>query len=481
MLQNSVEAFALRAVTSAWRARRGVAVLAGSLAMVLSGSASAESISRALARAYLSNPDINQQRANVRSVDENIPRATSGYYPKVNATGNVGYEYLYSRAGVTNPAVRPSGIKYDSVPRGYGVNVSQTVFDGFRTYNGVRQAESQTLGARESLRTTEQNILLQGATFYMNVLRDSAIVNLRASNIKVLEEQLRQTRDRFQVGEVTRTDVAQAEASLATSRSDYAAAQAALQGSIASFRQTIGIEPKKLEPASSVERLLPKRLGEAVEVSQVEHPVIAAALHQVDVVALGVKVAEGALYPTATINGSVNRSIDSLGQTGAKSFAGIVSGQLNVPIYQGGAEYASIRQAKEQLSQARLQADLQRDGIRANVVTTWGQLETAKAQLISGQAAVTAAEIALNGIREEAKVGQRTTFDVLNAQQVLLNTRVSLVTAQRDRVVFSYSVLSAMGRLSIGTLGLDVASYDPTVHFDQVKNKRFGVHTPDGK
>ena len=361
------------------------------------------------------------------------------------------------------------------------MNVSQTVFDGFRTYNGVRQAESQTLGARESLRTTEQNILLQGATFYMNVLRDSAIVNLRASNIKVLEEQLRQTRDRFQVGEVTRTDVAQAEASLATSRSDYAAAQAALQGSIASFRQTIGIEPKKLEPASSVERLLPKRLGEAVEVSQVEHPVIAAALHQVDVVALGVKVAEGALYPTATINGSVNRSLDSLGQTGAKSFAGIVSGQLNVPIYQGGAEYASIRQAKEQLSQARLQADLQRDGIRANVVTVWGQLETAKAQLISGQAAVTAAEIALNGIREEAKVGQRTTFDVLNAQQVLLNTRVSLVTAQRDRVVFSYSVLSAMGRLSIGTLGLDVASYDPTVHFDQVKNKRFGVHTPDGK
>ena len=481
MLQNGVEAFALRAMMSAWRARRGAAVLAGSLALVLSSSVSAESISRALARAYLSNPDINQQRANVRSVDENIPRATSGYYPKVNATGNVGYEYLYSRASVTNPAVRPSGIKYDSVPRGYGVNLSQTVFDGFRTFNSVRQAESQTFGARESLRTTEQNILLQGATFYMNVLRDSAIVNLRNSNIKVLEEQLRQTRDRFQVGEVTRTDVAQAEASLATSRSDFAAAQASLQGSIASFRQIIGIEPKKLDPASSVERLLPKRLGDAVEVSQVEHPVIAAALHQVDVVALSVKVAEGALLPTATINGSVNRSLDSQGATGAKSFAGIVSGQLNVPIYQGGAEYASIRQAKEQLSQARLQADLQRDGIRANVVTVWGQLETAKAQLISGQAAVTAAEIALNGIREEAKVGQRTTFDVLNAQQVLLNTRVSLVTAQRDRVVFSYSVLSAMGRLSIGTLGLDVASYDPKVHFDQVKDKRFGVNTPDGK
>ena len=194
-----------------------------------------------------------------------------------------------------------------------------------------------------------------------------------------------------------------------------------------------------------------------------------------------VKVAESALYPTLSVNGSVNRALDYQGFTGQKLFSASVTGQLNVPLYQGGAEYASIRQAKEQLGQARLAADLARDQVRALVVTSWGQLETAKAQLISGQAAVTAAEIALNGIREEAKVGQRTTFDVLTAQQTLLNARVLLVTAQRDRVVASYAVLSAMGHLSAARLNLTAQLYDPTIHLNQVKNKLIGVSTPDGR
>ncbi|HPG02058.1 MAG TPA: TolC family outer membrane protein, partial [Rhodoblastus sp.] len=323
--------------------------------------------------------------------------------------------------------------------------------------------------------------LLGAATSYMNVLRDTAIVNLRKNNISVLEEQLRQTRDRFQVGEVTRTDVAQAEASLAQSRSDFFAAQSNLRASVAAFRQYVGIEPKKLSPAKSVEKLLPKQLKSAVAVSQVEHPAIGSALHNVDVASYAVKVAESALYPTLSVNGSVNRALDYQGFTGQKLFSASVTGQLNVPLYQGGAEYASIRQAKEQLGQARLAADLARDQVRALVVTSWGQLETAKAQLISGQAAVTAAEIALNGIREEAKVGQRTTFDVLTAQQTLLNARVLLVTAQRDRVVASYAVLSAMGHLSAARLNLTAQLYDPTIHLNQVKNKLIGVSTPDGR
>lgn len=471
------------------RAVRLIGLLSGACAAVLAASpASAETMSSALARAYAANPDINQQRANVRGVDENIPKAKAGWLPKINATANVGKQYTYVRAA---PSViddahptrkQPMGQKYDdSTPRGYGIQATETLFDGFRTYNSVRQAESATFGAREVMRNTEQTILLNAATAYMNVLRDTAILNLRKNNISVLEEQLRQTRDRFQVGEVTRTDVAQAEASLAQSRSDFFAAQSILQASIASFRQFIGVEPKSLAPAKSVERLLPRKLAQAVSTSQVDHPAIAAALHNVDVAALAVKVAESALYPNVSVTGAINRGFDYQGATGQKLFTASITGQLNVPLYQGGAEYATIRQAKEQLGQARLQADLQRDQIRALVVTAWGQLETAKAQLISGQAAVKAAEIALNGIREEAKVGQRTTFDVLTAQQTLLNTRVNLVTAQRDRVVASYAVLSAMGHLSAGRLGLTVALYDPTIHLQQVKNKLFGVHTPDGR
>ncbi len=471
------------------RASLRIAALSGVAAALLAASpASAETMSSALARAYASNPDINQQRASVRGLDENIPKAKAGWLPKVSATASVGAQYTYLRAAPTRideahpNRQRPNGAKYDdATPRGYGIQASETLFDGFRTLNSVRQAESQAFGARETMRNTEQAILLNAATSYMNVLRDTAIVNLRKNNISVLEEQLRQTRDRFQVGEVTRTDVAQAEASLAQSRSDFFAAQANLRASVAAFRQYVGVEPKSLSPAKSVEGLLPKQLKAAVDISQVEHPAIGSALHNVDVAAYAVKVAEAALYPTVQVNGAINRQLDSQGFTGQKLFSASVTGQLNVPIYQGGAEYATIRQSKEQLGQARLAADLARDQVRALVVTYWGQLETARAQLISGQAAVTAAEIALNGIREEAKVGQRTTFDVLTAQQTLLNARVALVTAQRDRVVASYAVLSGMGQLSAARLNLTAQLYDPTVHLDQVKNKLIGTKTPDGR
>lgn len=467
---------------------RALALSGVAVALLVAAPARAETMSSALARAYSANPDINQQRAAVRGLDENIPKAKSGWLPRVNATANVGAAYTYVRAAPTrideqHPVrTRPNGAAYDdATPRGYGITASETLFDGFKTLNSVRQAESQAFGARETMRNTEQNILLNAATSYMNVLRDTAIVNLRKNNISVLEEQLRQTRDRFQVGEVTRTDVAQAEASLAQSRSDFFAAQSNLRASVAAFRQYVGVEPRSLSPAKSVEAMLPKQLKAAVDVSQIEHPAIGSALHNVDVAAYAVKVAEAALYPTLSVNGSVNRSLDYQGFTGQKLFQASVTGQLNVPLYQGGAEYASIRQAKEQVGQARLAADLARDQVRALVVTNWGQLETARAQLISGQAAVTAAEIALNGIREEAKVGQRTTFDVLTAQQTLLNARVLLVTAQRDRVVASYAVLAAMGHLSASRLNLTAQLYDPTVHLDQVKNKFIGVRTPDGR
>jgi outer membrane protein len=347
--------------------------------------------------------------------------------------------------------------------------------------NGVRQAESNIFGSRETLRNTEQNVLLEGAAAYMNVLRDTAILDLRKNNIIVLEEQLRQTRDRFIVGEVTRTDVAQAESSLASARSDYFTAQAILQTSIANYRQVIGVEPTRLEPARTIESLLPRSRGSAVELALAEHPGIQAALHAVDAAALQVKLVEGELYPTVNLVGDVQQNYNLRGFQGERFFNGSIVGQVTVPIYQGGEVYARVRQAKETLGQARLQADLQRDLIRALVVSTWGQLDTARAVIQSSKAAVKSAEIALDGIRQEAEVGQRTTFDILFQQQVLLNARVSLVVARRDRVVASYAVMAAIGRLAAANLNLTVAQYDPTVHFDQVKDKWIGLRTPDGR
>ena len=403
-----------------------------------------------------------------------VSRAVSGYRPQVSGTASVGYNNI-------NETLNGNQLKGSSFPTSAGLTVSQNLFNGNQTTNGVRQAESNVLQSREQARNTEQNTLQNGATAYMNVLRDTAILDLNKNNIIVLEEQLRQTRDRFNVGEVTRTDVAQAESSLATARSNYFTAQANLQNSVANFRQIIGVEPRRLEAARPIDSLLPSTLAAAIAVALSEHPSIQAAFHNVDVAQLQVQIQEGQLYPTLNVVGNVQQNNQYAGQPNNRLFNASVVGQLSVPIYQGGAAYAQVRQAKELLAQARLQADLQRDIIRATVVSSWGQLETAKAVIRSSQAAVKSSEIALDGVREEAKVGQRTTLDVLMAQQTLLNARVNLVSAQRDRVVASYVVMASAGRLSASNLALSVVQYDPTLHFDQVKDKWIGLRTPDGR
>jgi outer membrane protein len=316
----------------------------------------------------------------------------------------------------------------------------------------------------------------------MDVLRDTAILDLDRNNVEVLQEQLRQTQDRFNVGEVTRTDVAQAEASLAGARATALTAQSNLQASLANYRKAIGDEPKSLAPAAPVTKQLPKSMAEAVAISQVEHPAIVAMLHGVDAAALAIKISEGALYPTVGLTGQISKRFDVSGYAvGSQTLTESLMGQITIPIYDGGATYAATRQAKETLSQQELQTDLQRDNVRAAVVAAWGANQNSLGILRAARAQVEAAEVALAGVREEAKVGQRTTLDVLNAQQTLLNARVQLVTAQHDQVVNSYTLLSVVGRLSIKTLGLAVAEYDPRVHFDQVKNKWIGLRTPDGK
>jgi len=437
----------------------------------------AETMSSALARAYAGNPDLNQQRAGVRATDENLPRASSAWRPTANANAQYGYNHLdntFASSGI-------APLRADTAAWTYGLTVNQNLFNGNRTVNGVRQAESNIFGARETLRNTEQNVLQSASTAYMNVLRDTAILDLRKNNIIVLQEQLRQTVDRFTVGEVTRTDVAQAESSLASARSDYFTAQANLETSIANYRQVIGVVPTRLEPARTIESLLPHTLGVAVQLALAEHPEVQAALHAADAAALQVKLVEGELYPTVNLVGNVQNNYNYFGVPGERFLNASIVGQLTVPIYEGGEVYARTRQAKETLGQARLQADLQRDLVRAAVVSSWGQLDTARGVIQSSKASVKSNEIALDSIRDEAEVGQRTTFDILFQQQQLLNARVALVSAQRDRVVASYAVMAAIGRLSAANLNLAVTEYDPTIHFDQVKDKWIGLRTPDGR
>jgi outer membrane protein len=427
----------------------------------------------ALAQAYRSNPQLNAERARVRAIDETVPQALSGYRPTITVTADVDAQYFRqeSTAGTTE------GLTY---PRGYGLTATQTLFNGLRTANRTRAAEGQVFAGREGLRVIEQQVLLDGATQYMNVLRDSAILELNRRNVEVLEEQLRQTRDRFNVGEVTRTDVAQSEARLAASRSAALTAESNLVTSKAAFRRVIGVEPGRLAAGMPVDRLSPTSLPVAVARGIAEHPQITAAMYGVDVQLLQVKIAEGALYPTLTLQANVqDRFATSPAVTRQTSAAAVA--QLSIPIYQGGQEYSLIRQSKETLGQQRLNLELQRDQVRATVVQAWGQLAAAKAQIQAAQVQVSAAEIALNGVREEARVGQRTTLDVLNAQQELVNARVTLVTAQRDRVVASYTLLAATGRLLPQVLKLGTEVYDAGVHYHQVRDAWSGVRIPDGR
>ncbi len=429
----------------------------------------------------MNNPQLNAARAGTRAVDENVPRATAGFRPTITATADAGAQYNETWRPFTS-VLNPGGnTGAHTLPRGAGVTVQQNIFNGNRTVNGVRQAESQVLQSREQLRGVEQTVLANGAISYMNVLRDTAILNLRNNNVRVLDQQLKQTRDRFQVGEVTRTDVAQAESALETGRSDVFVAQANLQNSLAVYRQIIGEQPKSLAPAQPLTALLPKNVQGAIDLALREHPDVVAALHAADSASLAVKISEGALYPTANVTGNIQRRYDVQNLPNTRQNTASVVASLNVPIYDGGLSYASIRQAKETYGQARLQVDVQRETVRASVVSSWGNFDSSAKVIEARQAAVRAAEIALEGVREEAKVGQRTTLDVLNAQQILLNARVNLVTAQRDRVVNSYTLMFAIGRLLADNLKLQVTPYDPVVHFDQVRGKWWGVRTPDGR
>jgi outer membrane protein len=442
----------------------------------------ADTIEAALVRAYQNNPQLNAQRASVRVTDENVPQALSGYRPKIGVTASLGYQYTDTNTtqGGSQTEIVRTEIHGADPPRSVGITATQTLYNGNQTANKTRAAESQVSGAREALRVLEESVLLSAATVYMDYLRDSAIVEVDKSNVRVLEQTLKQTQDRFNVGEVTRTDVAQSEAQLAAGKTQLLAAQANLITTEANFRRIIGNEPRALAPGSPVDRFLPVTLPAAVELSLLENPNVTAAMFGVDVNYLQVKVNEGALLPTVTFTAAAAQSYETT-MTTYRSFGASAVGSVSVPLYQGGAEYSLIRQSKETLSQQRLTLELTRDQTRANTVTAWGQLVAGKAQVASAQAQVTASEIALNGVREEAKAGQRTTLDVLNAQQALVNARVALVTAQHDRVVASYSVLSAVGRLSPQVLQLRTTTYDPSVHYQQVRDSWAGVRTPDGK
>ena len=447
--------------------------------------AAAETIEGALAHAYENNPQLNAQRAIVRQTDEGVAQALSGYRPTLSATAAIGEQFT-NETGIIPPIPPglPNGaaftIKGYTTPKSIGFSGQQTLFNGQQTANRVRSAESQVSQARETLRMLEQSVLLSAATVYMDMSRDAANLEVQQNNLRILDRTLKDTRNRFSAGQVTLTDVAQAEAQLAAGEASLHAAESTLMTTKANYRRIIGNDPANLAPAAPVDRLAPPAMNAAIALGAAQNPSVLAALYGVDVAQLQVKIAEGALWPTLALQGSVQQQTLPNIIT-PNLFLGTAMLNLTVPIYQGGAEYSAIRLDKETVAQQRLNVDQVRDQTRANVVQAWGQLQAAKAQVEAAHRQNEASERALNGVRNEAQAGQRTTLDLLNAQQALVNARVSLIVAQHDRVVASYSLVSAVGRLSAEVLGLPVSLYDPATHYHQIRDAWFGMRTPSGQ
>src|SRR6476659_8807215 len=294
------------------KAFTGAAASALLLAFVGTVPALADTIEAALVRAYQNNPQLNAQRAQVRFTDENVPQALSGYRPRVAVTASAGVQYTdtnITSGGDPTRLVRTE-THGTNAPRSIGATVTQTLFNGQQTANRTRAAESQVSSAREGLRVLEQAVLLSGATIYMDYLRDAAIVEVQRSNVRVLEQTLKQTQDRFNVGEVTRTDVAQSEAQLAAGKTQLLTAEANLTTTRANFRRIIGNEPENLAPGSPVDRFLPATLSKSVELGLTENPNVTASMFGIDVSYLQVKVAEGALLPTVTLQASVQQTYE---------------------------------------------------------------------------------------------------------------------------------------------------------------------------
>ncbi|MCB1522454.1 MAG: TolC family outer membrane protein [Hyphomicrobiaceae bacterium] len=459
--------FALSAARrSAWRSSCAVAALCCFATVIDVGTASAETLRQALSNAYRYNPRIDAERARLRATDEEVARANSGYRPRVSASADIGVQHTETR-----PSAASNGT---TNPRGYSINLTQPLFTGFQTRNAVGEAESGVRAGRETLRDVERQVLLQAVTAYMDVVRDQAVVRLQENNVSVLSRELKATRDRFAVGEVTRTDVAQAEARRAGATSSLDLARANLKGSRATYERVIGNPPSNVRDPGPPDRFIPKSLNEALAIGEQENALIIASLYREQAARYTVDRIRGELLPSAQLEASWTDRFDT-SRFNDETEQGSITGRLSVPIYQGGEVTARVRQAKH-IHVSRLQEVEQvRTEVREAVIASWSQLQAARGQVQSDRTQVQANQTALTGVREEEKVGQRTLLDVLNAEQELLNAQVQLVTDERNLVVAGYTVLSAIGRLDANRLAVASYVYDPEIHYEEVRRKWWGV------
>lgn len=451
----------------------------------------ADTVYDAMAKAYENNPDLNAARAGLRATDEGVTIAKAGWRPTISAFAQQ-TRTRFDTVGrtaiqVERPSVEnPTGLSSDKISvtsHQRGINITQQVFDGFQTLNNVRAAESTVYSERASLRAQEIQILLAAVEAYANIARDQQILAFRKQNLAFLKEQVAGSKERLDVGEGTRTDVSLAEADVARATSLVAMANSQLKQSQAVYVQIVGEMPKAIKPTKPISKGLPNSIDNAVATGWREHPRILATMHAVDAAGFEVKSAEGVLLPGVVIQGQVasNEGTDPSYSSNPNNVQSSITARLNVPIYQGGAEYGQIRQAKERLGQQRIMLDSVRLEVQQTIVSAMAQYEAALAAVQAGSMQVKAANDALNSLEEERSYGQSTLLDVLTVQATVLNARENLAVSQRDSVVASFSILATIGRLTVENQDLQVAEYRAEEHYEKVKDAWFGLRTVDGR
>ncbi|TXG83207.1 MAG: hypothetical protein E6R12_08735 [Sphingomonadales bacterium] len=448
------------------------------IALMLSGASKtvgAVTLNDALATAYNTSPDLGAQRAVLRQLDEDVSTAVAGTRPTI--TGGATFERSKNRSTFIFPEGSRTS-QFGSTDQNFNARLTQPVFRGNRITNNIRAADATVDAGRETLRNAEISLLVNTATAYMDVVRDTAVLSLNDNQVAVLQRQLQAAKDRFEVGELTRTDVAQSEARLALAVSNRTAAEGALTASREAYRQVVGQAPETLVPPSELPPQ-PNSVDQAVERGLDKSPTITAAVANEKAARYRVSQAKGAVLPSldgiASLSHSRGDTLVGDAQTGGRRGTNLQAGvQITIPFYQSGAEYSAVRRAQEVRSQRMLEVASAERQVTEDVRNAWEAVRTARETIRSASSAVEANEIALEGVRQEQQVGSRTILDVLDAEQELLDSRVTLTRAQRDEVVAVYRLLAATGELSVASLGLTVDGYDPAQHYNKVKYRWFG-------
>ncbi len=431
--------------------------------------ASADTLTDAFVKAYQSNPQLASERANLRATDENVAQAIAQWRPRVTISAD--YSKIQTESK-TDPAI---GTEFKTEPWSADITATQTVFAGGRILAQRRQADAQVRAGRAILHATEQNVFLDTVSAYMNVVRDEAVLKLNKTNLELLKKQLEAAQARFEVGEITRTDVAQAEARYSAGEASLTAAEASLKASRLFYERTVGEAPATLEAKPTVPSV-PETEAEARGTANARNPQLVAAREAEQAALYAIDFAVGQMLPTISVQASYGRSgqergLESIGDDTR------VTATASMPLYQGGAEWSSIRQAKESNNKARLDTEDARRAADEGVSNAWESYRAAKASSEANAKQVKASEIAFEGVQQELEVGSRTTLDVLNQQQELLNAQVALVRSERDEVVSGYALLAAVGRLTAQELALPVQLYDPVANYDMQTWRPFGAAT----